>query len=58
LVVLQARDPAEALRLKAVKLAVIRRGRVIARTPARVGELLIDGRRGLVDPSIGFAPDY
>jgi hypothetical protein len=31
---------------------------VIARTPARVGELLIDGRRGLVDASIGFAPDY
>jgi len=58
LVVLQARDPAEALRLKAVKLAVVRRGRVIARTPARVGELLIDGRRGQVDASIGFAPDY
>jgi cytosine deaminase len=58
LVVLQARDPAEALRLKAVKLAVIRRGRVIARTPARVGELLIEGRSGLVDASIGFAPDY
>jgi cytosine deaminase len=58
LVVLQARDPAEALRLKAVKLAVIRRGRMIARTPARVGELLIEGRSGLVDASIGFAPDY
>ena len=58
LVVLQARDPAEALRLKAVKLAVIRRGRVIARTPARVGELLIDGRRGQIDASVGFAPDY
>ena len=58
LIVLQARDPAEALRLKAVKLAVIRRGRVIARTPARVGELLINGRRGQIDASIGFAPDY
>lgn len=58
LIVLQARDPAEALRLKAVKLAVIRRGRVIARTPARVGELLIDGRRGQIDASVGFAPDY
>ena len=57
LIVLQARDPAEALRLKAVKLAVIRRGRVIARTPARVSELLIDGRRGQIDASIGFAPD-
>ncbi|MBC7738834.1 MAG: amidohydrolase family protein [Candidatus Saccharibacteria bacterium] len=58
LVVLQARDPAEALRLKSVKLAVIRRGRVIARTPARVGELLIAGREGFVDPAVGFAPDY
>jgi len=58
LVVLQARDPAEALRLKSVKLAVIRRGKVIARTPARVGELLIDGRSGHIDPSIGFAPEY
>jgi cytosine deaminase len=58
LIVLQARDPAEALRLKAVKLAVIRRGRVIARTPARVSELLIDGRRGQIDASLGFAPDY
>ncbi|MEI6799375.1 MAG: amidohydrolase family protein [Pseudomonadota bacterium] len=58
LVVLQARDPAEALRLKSVKLAVIRRGKVIARTPARVGELLIDGRSGPIDPSIGFAPVY
>ena len=58
LVVLQARDPAEALRLKAVKLQVIRRGRVIARTPAREGEILIPGREGAVDASVGFAPEY
>ena len=58
LVVLQARDPAEALRLKAVKLQVIRRGRVIARTPARLGEILIAGREGVVDASVGFAPEY
>ncbi len=58
LVLLQARDPAEALRLKAVKLAVIRRGRVIARTPARVGQLFLDGRPEAVDASQGFAPDY
>ena len=58
LVILQARDPAEALRLKAVKLAVIRRGHVIARTPARVGALLVPGREGFVDASVGFAPEY
>lgn len=58
LVLLQARDPAEALRLKAVKLAVIRRGRVIARTPARVGQLFLEARPETVDASQGFAPDY
>ena len=58
LVLLQARDAAEALRLKAVRLAVIRRGRVIARTPARVGALFLDGRPGAVDPATGFAPEY
>jgi cytosine deaminase len=58
LVVLQARDPAEALRLKAVKLAVIRRGKVIARTAPRLGEILIPGREARIDPAQGFAPDY
>ena len=58
LVMLQARDPAEALRLKAVKLAVIRRGKVIARTPARVAQLFLDGRPGDLDAAQGFAPDY
>lgn len=58
LVILQARDPAEALRLKAVKLAVLRRGKVIARTAPRLGELMIPGREGILDPAIGFAPDY
>ncbi len=58
LVVLQARDPAEALRLKSVKLHVIRRGRVIARTAPRVGEILIPGRAARIDPAEGFAPEY
>jgi cytosine/creatinine deaminase len=57
LVLLQAQSPAEALRLKPVRLAVIKRGRVIARTPARVSELLIEGRARLVDGSVGFAPE-
>jgi cytosine deaminase len=33
MVVLQAADPVEALRLRATRLFVIRRGRVIAQTP-------------------------
>jgi cytosine/creatinine deaminase len=57
LVLLQAQSPAEALRLKPVRLSVIKRGRVIARTPARVSELLIEGRARLVDGSVGFAPE-
>jgi cytosine deaminase len=55
LVLLQARDPIEAIRLKATRLAVVRRGRVIAETPARVAKLALDGRPGAVDPA-GYAP--
>lgn len=58
LVLLQARDPAEALRLKAVKLAVIRRGKIIARTAPRIGQLFLEGRPGAVDAATGFAPEY
>jgi cytosine deaminase len=58
LVILHARDPAEALRLKAVKLAVIRRGRVIARTAPRIGQLFLEGRPEQVDAATGFAPEY
>ena len=55
LVVLQARDPIEAVRLKATRLAVIRRGKVIAETPARVATLSLDGRPPQVDPA-SYAP--
>jgi cytosine/creatinine deaminase len=57
MVLLQAQSPAEALRLKPVRLSVIKRGRVIARTPARVSELLIEGRARRIDGSVGFAPE-
>jgi len=46
LVLLQARDPIEAIRLRATRLAVIRRGRVIARTPATTATLQLAGRPG------------
>ncbi|MBI5335665.1 MAG: amidohydrolase family protein [Burkholderiales bacterium] len=49
LVLLQARDPVEAIRLRATRLAVIRRGRVVARTPAAVATLDLPGRSGPVD---------
>lgn len=54
-VVLQARDPLEALRLKANRLAVVRRGKVIAETPARVSALNLEGRPSLVDGA-DYAP--
>jgi cytosine/creatinine deaminase len=44
MVVLQAADPIEAIRLKATRLQVIRRGRVIAETPAAVTRLDIADR--------------
>ena len=58
LVILQARDPAEALRLKATKLTVIKQGKIIAQTPARIGQLFLENRPTQIDPAIGFAPTY
>jgi len=55
MVILQARDPVEAVRLRATRLAVIRAGRVVARTPPRVAELNLDGRPSTLDPS-DYAP--
>jgi cytosine deaminase len=55
LVLLQARDPAEALRLKPARLLVMRRGKVIARTAPRVATLYLEGRPGAVDGA-AYAP--
>ncbi len=44
MVVLQAADPIEAIRLKATRLHVVRRGKVIAETPAAVARLDMRGR--------------
>ena len=55
MVVLQAADPIEAIRLKARRLAVIRRGKVIAETPASVASLSLPGRPTAVDPA-AYAP--
>lgn len=46
MVLLQASDPVEAIRLKATRLAVIRRGHVIAETPERRTALKLKGRPG------------
>jgi cytosine/creatinine deaminase len=45
-VLLQARDPVEAIRLRATRLKVFRRGRVVAQTPASIATLQLPGRPG------------
>jgi len=49
LVLLQARSPAEAIRLRATRLAVVRRGKVVARAPAGDVTLELPGRPKTVD---------
>lgn len=49
LVLLQARDPVEALRLRATRLVVIRAGRVIARTAPAITQLELVGRPAQVN---------
>jgi len=46
LVLLQARDPIEALRLRATRLKVFKRGKLLAQTPAATSELHLSGRPG------------
>ncbi len=48
-VLLHARDPAEAIRLRAARLAVYRRGKPIAQSPAPVSQLTLPGRPNGVD---------
>ena len=48
-VLLQSRDPIEAIRLRATRLMVVRRGEVIARTPPATASLALPGRPAQVD---------
>ncbi|NKM14368.1 amidohydrolase family protein [Rhizobium laguerreae] len=58
LVILQASDTLEALRLKPNRLAVIRRGKVIARSAPRISELFLNGRPARIDGGLEYAPRY
>ena len=49
LVVLEAGDPIEAIRLSAARRFVFRRGRLIAESPSRRARLDLPGRPGSVD---------
>jgi len=57
MVILQAKDPAEAIRLRPVRLKVIRRGKVIAETAPELSRLALDGRPDRVDPA-NYAPRH
>ncbi|HUS56167.1 MAG TPA: amidohydrolase family protein [Thermohalobaculum sp.] len=54
-VVLQARDPIEAIRLRATRLFVVRDGRVIAETAPRLARLAMAGRPESLNPA-DYAP--
>ncbi|MEM9105827.1 MAG: amidohydrolase family protein [Pseudomonadota bacterium] len=54
-VLLQARDPVEAIRLKATRLVVIRGGEVIAETQPRTALINLPDRRNVIDPA-DYAP--
>lgn len=56
MVILQAADTLEALRLKPNRLAVIKGGKVISRTAPRIGELFLGGRPGSIDPGRDYVP--
>jgi cytosine deaminase len=45
-VLLQARDPIEALRLRATRLKVFKRGQLLSETPAATSQLHLKGRPG------------
>jgi len=55
MVVLQARDPIEAVRLRATRLTVIKHGKVIARTEPRLARLTLPDRPETLDPA-DYAP--
>src|SRR5688500_14559686 len=49
LVILQAADPVEAIRVRATRLVVLRHGKVIAETPAQTARLSLPGRPETAD---------
>ncbi|WP_312796375.1 amidohydrolase family protein [Tianweitania sp.] len=56
LIILQAADIIEALRLKPTRLAVIKSGKVLSKSAPRIGELFLDGRPASIDPGRDYVP--
>ncbi len=57
LIILQAVDTLEALRLKPNRLAVVKRGKIVARSAPRIGELFLDGRPSRIDGGLDYVPE-
>lgn len=55
MVLLQARDPIEAVRMKATRLVVVRNGKILSETAPRLASLSLPGRPHMLDPA-DFAP--
>ncbi len=51
-VILQAKDPIEAIRLRATRLKVVRGGKVISQTPASTAHIDLPNRPKVVEPDI------
>ncbi|WP_417695062.1 amidohydrolase family protein [Roseibium sp.] len=56
MVLLQAADTIEAIRMKATRLAVVKAGKVICETPPRIATLSLAGRPETVNPA-AYAPN-
>lgn len=56
LVILQANDVVEALRLKPTRLFVLKGGKVVSQTPARISQLSLDGRPDVIDMGRDYVP--
>jgi cytosine deaminase len=56
LVILQANDVVEALRLKPTRLYVLKSGKVVSLTPARISQLSLDDRPDVIDMGRDYVP--
>ena len=51
-VILQAKNPIEAIRLRATRLKVVRNGKIISQTPANTAQIDLPNRPKVVEPNI------
>lgn len=57
LVVLQAADVVEAIRLKPTRLFVLKGGKIVSKSPARIASLSLEGRPESIDMGSDYVPE-